>query len=183
MTAKSSQTSQATHSAPAPSLTGQDGPARCPLAIQLQASAQTLDGPTKVPLTAQPRCPSLLGRVCLYILAICSLGMGIIGVFVPGLPTTVFILIAAWAAARSSPKLHVWLIEHTLFGPILRNWEAGGFVSAKAKRAATLTMLVSVLFMLLAGVPLWALLFASTCMACVAVYLWRRPEPPADNAP
>lgn len=176
MTAKSSQTSQDTNAKPAPSLTGQDGPARCPLAVQLQAPAQDAQSQLR---SAQPlRCPSLLGRVCLYILAICSLGMGIIGVFVPGLPTTVFVLIAAWAAARSSPKLHNWLLQHKLFGPILRNWEAGGFVSAKAKRAAILTMLISVLIMLLAGVPRWALLLASGCMACVAVYLWRRPEPP-----
>lgn len=182
MTAPSSHTSTtSSDSAPAPSLTGQDEPARCPLAVQLQAPAQTMDEHTQAMLLAQRRCPSLLGRVCLYVLAICSLGMGIIGVFVPGLPTTVFILIAAWAAARSSPKLHLWLLEHKLFGPILRNWEAGGFVSGKAKRAATLTMLISVLIMLLAGVPLWALLFASGCMACVAIYLWRRPEPPEST--
>ncbi|MDH5858760.1 YbaN family protein [Lampropedia aestuarii] len=179
MTAKSSQTSPSNDTPAAPSLTGQDGPARCPLAVQLQAQAQ--DAQPQLRMSQPRRCPSLLGRVCLYILAICSLGMGIVGVFVPGLPTTVFVLIAAWAAARSSPKLHNWLLQHTLFGPILRNWEAGGFVSAKAKRAAILTMLISVLVMLLAGVPHWALLLASGCMACVAVYLWRRPEPPAQE--
>lgn len=179
MTAKPSDTSTTPTPDSGSSLTGQDQAPRCPLAVQLTAPVQAKDAHTQASVMAQRRCPSLLGRACLYLLAISSLGMGIIGVFVPGLPTTVFVLIAAWAAARSSPKLHLWLLEHKLFGPILSNWEAGGFVSAKAKRAATLTMLLSVLIMLLAKVPLWALLFASTCMTCVAIYLWRRPEPPS----
>ncbi|THT99894.1 DUF454 domain-containing protein [Lampropedia puyangensis] len=180
MTAKpsDSNTPSSPDSASAPSLTGKDQTAQCPLAVHL---AHTHADTTGSPPPIQRGCPSIIGRVLLYLLAITSLGMGILGVFVPGLPTTVFILIAAWAAARSSPKLHAWLLQHKLFGPILRNWEAGGFVSAKAKRAATLTMLASVLIMLLAGVPTWALLFASTCMACVAIYLWRRPEPPTEK--
>lgn len=143
-------------------------------------SAPRSDALPEAHALAQPaqRYPKLV-RWCLYLLALFFLAMGIIGVFVPGLPTTVFILMSAWAAARSSPRLHRWLQNHPLFGSILRNWEAGGFVSAKAKRAATLTMLICVLIMLLAKVPTWAVCTASFCMFCVATWLWQRPEPPS----
>lgn len=138
--------------------------------------------PTEAPTPPTETPPARLypkwARWGLYLLALLFLALGIIGVFVPGLPTTVFILMAAWAAARSSPRLHRWLQNHPLFGSILRNWEAGGFVSAKAKRAATLTMLICVLIMLLAKVPTWAVCTASFCMFCVATWLWQRPEPP-----
>lgn len=128
---------------------------------------------------AKPSCsyPRLI-RWGLYLLALLFLALGIIGIFVPGMPTTVFILMSAWAAARSSPRLHRWLQNHRIFGSILRNWEAGGFVSAKAKRAAILTMLICVLIMVLVEVPVWATCLASFCMFCVALWLWHRPEPP-----
>ncbi len=72
-------------------------------------------------------------RWVLRFFALLCLGLGIVGVFLPGLPTTVFILMASWAAARSSPRIHAWLHRHKLFGPMLRNWEAGGYVSRRAK--------------------------------------------------
>ena len=91
-------------------------------------------------------------RWLLLAFAVLCLVMGIIGVIVPGLPTTVFILMAAWAAARSSPRLYRWLWNHRLFGPLLRNWAQGGKVSRRAKWSATLLMALSgiVLFATLA---------------------------------
>lgn len=58
-----------------------------------------------------------------WLLAYVSLGTGIVGIFVPGLPTTVFILISAWAASRGSERLHTWLIQHPRFGPAIANWQ------------------------------------------------------------
>lgn len=68
-------------------------------------------------------------RWLLLAFAVLCLVLGVIGVFVPGLPTTVFILMAAWAAARSSPRLHQWLWFHPLFGGMLRDWAHGGCVA------------------------------------------------------
>ncbi len=59
------------------------------------------------------------------------LALGVIGIFVPGLPTTVFILMAGWAAARSSPRFHNWLEGHPLFGPMLRDWRKHGAVGGR----------------------------------------------------
>ena len=72
-------------------------------------------------------------RWLLLAFAVLCLALSIIGIIVPGLPTTVFILMAAWAAARSSPRLYRWLWNHRLFGPSLRNWAQGGKVSRRAK--------------------------------------------------
>jgi len=70
-----------------------------------------------VELPDLPPPPPAPVRWLLLALALLSLATGIVGIFLPGLPTTVFILIAAWAAARSSPRLHAWLWRHKLFGP------------------------------------------------------------------
>ena len=116
-------------------------------------------------------------RWLLHAFAVCCLALGIIGVIVPGLPTTVFILMAAWAAARSSPRLYLWLWNHRLFGPLLRNWAQGGKVSRRAKWSATLLMALSGIVLLVTGARPWVTGVATTCMACVAAWLWRRPEP------
>jgi uncharacterized membrane protein YbaN (DUF454 family) len=113
------------------------------------------------------------------ILAYLCLGLGIIGIFLPGLPTTPFVLLAAYAAARGSKRLHAWLLAHRLFGPMIRDWEASGAVSRKAKYWAIGTMgLCAVIFFLTA--PRWWMAAIGTgIMAVVGTWLWLRPEPQA----
>lgn len=118
-----------------------------------------------------------LVRFLLRALAISSLGLGIAGIFIPGLPTTVFILIAGWAAARSSPVLYAWLWHHRLFGPMLVNWSQGGNVSRRAKYSASAMMALCAVVLWIAPTPLWVRILASSCMACVLAWLWGRPEP------
>jgi len=118
-----------------------------------------------------------LVRCLLRVLAITSLCTGIAGIFIPGLPTTVFILIAGWAAARSSPRLHAWLWRHPIFGPMLLNWSRGGTVSRKAKYSASAMMSVCAAVLWLAPTPMWVRWLACGCMACVLIWLWLRPEP------
>jgi len=76
-------------------------------------------------------------------------GLGIIGAFLPVLPTTPFLLLAAWAATRGSPELDRWLHEHPRFGPPLIAWEQQGAVSTPAKWLACSLMAVSWIVMLL----------------------------------
>ena len=68
------------------------------------------------------------------------LGLGLLGVVLPVLPTTPFLLLAAGCFARSSPRLHRWLLDHPVFGPPIRNWEDNGAISRKAKRLAVGSM-------------------------------------------
>lgn len=124
-----------------------------------------------------------LARWLLVTLALVSLLLGLIGLFLPVLPTVPFILLSAWAAARSSPRLLVWLEGHRAFGPMLTEWRRGGVVRRRAKWLATLTMGVSAVFMLLTLPQRWMALLLIASMACVLVWLWRRPEKLTDTTP
>ena len=75
-----------------------------------------------------------------WLLAYGSLGLGLVGIVVPGLPTVPFVLLAAYAAARGSSRLHRWLLAHRQFGPVIRDWQAQGAVSRRAKWLATTMM-------------------------------------------
>ena len=105
-------------------------------------------------------------------------GLGLLGVVLPGLPTTPFVLLAAACFAKASPRLHRRLRRDPRFGPMIRDWKRHGAVSRRAKRLAALSMLLSSIILLWwkprAG---W---FGVTCMALISIWLWRRPEPPGD---
>ena len=72
-------------------------------------------------------------KIILLTIGWLSVGLAFIGVFVPGIPTTIFLIVALWAFARSSKKFHSWLLNHKRFGPILQNWESHKVVPRKAK--------------------------------------------------
>ncbi|HVI24886.1 MAG TPA: YbaN family protein [Xanthomonadaceae bacterium] len=114
-----------------------------------------------------------------WLLAYASLALGLVGIVVPGLPTVPFVLLAAWAAARGSTKLHRWLLAHRQFGPMIRDWQAQGAVSRRSKWLASV-MMVACGALLFATAPKWWMA-ATGCavMAVVAAWLWRRPEPRA----
>lgn len=135
-----------------------------------------------LPAAAPPAAPV---RWLLIVLAVTSLGLGIVGLFLPVLPTVPFILLSAWAAARSSPRLLAWLEAHSAFGPMLTEWRRGGVVRRRAKWLATVTMSGSAIIMLLILPERWIALVAIAVMACVLGWLWQRPEkmPEADVPP
>lgn len=143
--------------------------------MPLPAKPETPAAPTTPPTPAIEQRWYL--RWLLRLLALVSMCLGILGVFIPGLPTTVFILIASWAAMRSSPRLHGWLWQHRLFGPMLQNWQAGGCVSRKAKRSAAAMMAVCAVILWCTPTPTWVRILACSCMAAVLLWLWLRPEP------
>lgn len=110
--------------------------------------------------------------------AAACLGVGMAGVVLPLLPTTPFLLVAAYAASRSSSRLHAWLLGHRFFGETIRHWHEHRSVARRAKLAASGTMAASaaVLF-LVSRAPLAGA--ATALMALVGIWLWLRPEPPA----
>lgn len=112
------------------------------------------------------------------LLALLALVTGMVGVVLPGLPTVVFLLLAAWAAGKGWPALERWLLAHPRFGPPIDQWRAHRSVPRHAKWLATGTMTVSVVLIELSSLPLWAKLLLPVVMAVVLVWLWRRPEPP-----
>ena len=72
-------------------------------------------------------------KIILITIGWLSVGLAFVGTFVPGIPTTIFLIIALWAFAKSSKKFHSWLLNHKRFGPILQNWESHKIVPRNAK--------------------------------------------------
>ncbi|MEX1166980.1 MAG: YbaN family protein [Hydrogenophaga sp.] len=89
---------------------------------------------------------SRLIRALLWAAGSVSLALGIIGVVLPGLPTTPFILLAAACYAKASPRLHQWLLNHRWFGPMLRDWERDRSLTRRTKTIALVSMAVMVSF-------------------------------------
>ena len=125
-----------------------------------------------------PRGLTAPARWALQALAGLCVLLGLIGIVVPVLPTVPFLLVAAWAASRSSPRLHRWLLSHPRFGAPLREWEEAGVVPRYAKWFATGMVAVSGAVMAYLAPAGWlSLVFVGLAvMVGVLVWLWRRPE-------
>jgi len=109
------------------------------------------------------------------------IGLALIGAILPGLPTTVFVLIAAWSASRCSPRLRCWLKQHRLLGPSLHNWEQGGFIDRRTKWAASAGMLAALCIVLISIQHPILLLGILGFIAIGAIVVWSRPEPGPMN--
>ena len=116
-------------------------------------------------------------RLAYLCLAYGCVGLGAVGLFLPLLPTTPFLLVAAWAAPRASPRLDAWLQRHPRFGPILRAWREERAVPARAKWLACALMLLSWVIMVMTTSSLWVPLASGLLFITVAVYVCTRPLP------
>ena len=125
---------------------------------------------------------SRLIRFLFGLLAYVSLGIGLVAIVVPGLPTTEFILLAAWAATRSSPRLSAWLENHRLFGPMLHNWRNGKIITRRAKVSATASMLLCAGLMLVMLDHGWPIYLAIAGMSLGNLWIWSRPESLAHSS-
>lgn len=106
-------------------------------------------------------------------------GVGIVGAFLPVLPTTVFLLAATACFARSSPRLHGWLVNHPTFGPPIRNWHEHGAISRQAKRLAIGTMVVVFALSVVFGLAPVALAGQAALMLVGAGFILTRPDGPS----
>ncbi len=113
-----------------------------------------------------------LSWLCLGLICV---GFAAIGVVLPLMPTTVFLLIAAFAFARSSPRLHLWLLNHKVFGSLIRNWQEHGAITPKAKGVAVLSMGLVLVLSAVLKVPLWVLALQAVILSCVAIFILTRP--------
>ncbi|MBL8347280.1 MAG: YbaN family protein [Rubrivivax sp.] len=109
-------------------------------------------------------------------LALAALLLGLVGIFVPGLPTVPFLLVAAWAGGRGWPSLERWLLEHPKHGPAIRRWRDHRAVPRSAKWAATATMTLSTAVIALSPAPLSVKVGVPALMLAVGTWLWLRPE-------
>ncbi|PVA11413.1 DUF454 domain-containing protein [Pelagivirga sediminicola] len=105
-----------------------------------------------------------------------SLALGAIGVILPLLPTTPFILLAAFAFARSAPRLRARLAASRVFGPIIDDWEAHGVIAPRYKMMACGAMVLVLLGSVLGGLA-WRLIgIQALFMSGAAIYVLSRPS-------
>ena len=104
-----------------------------------------------------------------------SLGMAYIGVIVPGIPFSIFLVFAAYCFAKSSPRMHKWLYNHKYFGPFLTNWVQKRVFPTKGKYAMVLVMASSLAFLYFSTGNLKAFAWSGGFMALVAIWAWRFP--------
>lgn len=109
------------------------------------------------------------------------IALGTLGLFLPLLPTTVFILIAAFAFARSSPALHDWIMAHKVFGPMIRNWNEHGAIPTKAKILTVISILASFGLSFVFHLPVWAITIQGITLLIVALFVLTRPKPPRPS--
>ena len=100
--------------------------------------------------------------------------VGFVGIFLPLLPTTPFVLLAAFCFARGSERWERWLLGHPRWGPMVRDWRSQRAVPLRAKQLATVMMSVSCLWAWWVIPSLWRYLPAACCGA-TAIWLWRLP--------
>lgn len=110
------------------------------------------------------------------IIGLCSLLLGIVGIALPLLPTVPFILLAAFCFARSSQRLHQWLMAHPWFADALNNWHQQRAIRRGLKRKAMLVTSISFLASI-SLVPLLWVKFVLLGLALVLLtFMWRIPE-------
>lgn len=103
-------------------------------------------------------------------------GIGLVGIVVPGLPTTVFLLIAAWAFSRSSDRFQRWLVDHPRLGPPVIAWRDRGAIPLKAKVLAVVMMSVSLAIIIAYGSG-WVLpTIVGAIMVGAAAFVISRPN-------
>ncbi len=115
-------------------------------------------------------------RWCWRALGLLCVGIGAVGTVVPLLPTTVFLLIAAWAFARGSERWRLWLVNHPRFGPSIRAWQTQRAIPRKAKWIGIASLFASLLIALWMDLPPLALTLQVIALVCVSVFLLSRPD-------
>lgn len=128
-----------------------------------------------IPATVNPR--SRLLRALLLAAGLLSLALGVLGIFLPLLPTVPFLLLAAACFARSSERIHHWLVNHAHLGPMIAGFLDGQGIPRRAKMRA-----IALVWLTIPPSAIWlvshpwlkGLLFAIAL--AVTLYLWRLPE-------
>ena len=121
-----------------------------------------------------------------YALLVCgwsNVVLGTIGAVVPGMPTTVFLIIAFWAFTQSSPRMRIWLWNHPRYGATLQAWEHHRVIPPRAKCLAMMTMTVSlVIFIILASGWMLPVTVGGIMFVVSAFILTRPSHAPVETA-
>jgi uncharacterized membrane protein YbaN (DUF454 family) len=103
------------------------------------------------------------------------LGMAYVGVIVPGIPFSIFLVMAAYSFSKSSERMHRWIYNHKYFGPFLTNWTQKKVFPTKGKYAMVIVMSSSLLFLWFTTENIKAVAWSGGFMLLVAGWAWRYP--------
>ena len=114
-------------------------------------------------------------RIGLVAVGLVSLALGAIGIFVPLLPTTPLVLVAAFCFANSSDRLHRWLLNHNVFGPLIDNWRQHRAISRNAKVTSVVSMGAILVISWVLGVATPIIAVQAVVLGCSAAFILTRP--------
>lgn len=115
-------------------------------------------------------------KVIWAVLGLICIALAMVGVILPLLPTVPFLLLAAFFFARSSERLHNWLLSHPTLGPPIEDWQARGAINPKAKKIATLSIVAVFGISLVVGLKPAILIIQAVVLSCVLIFIWSRPN-------
>jgi uncharacterized membrane protein YbaN (DUF454 family) len=103
-------------------------------------------------------------------------GLGVLGAFLPVLPSTCFFIFAAYFFGKSSTRFENWLLNHRRFGPPVIAWRQSRAIPRPAKWMATLGMSFSVAMVYIGHAPFWVFILTLAVILPSAAYIWTRPD-------
>lgn len=115
-------------------------------------------------------------RILWVSLGLLCVGLGIVGVVLPLLPTVPFMLLAAYCFARSSERLHNWILSHPRFGPAVADWRERGAIGPRVKRLSTVSIAAVFAISLILGLRWTVLAIQAVVLTCVLIFIWTRPN-------
>lgn len=122
-----------------------------------------------------------MSRMLWGMLGLVALLLGLIGIPLPLLPTTPFLLLAAFCFSQSSERLHDWLMSHPRLSPPIKDWQRHGAISRKGKVLAAIAMLAALVGSIAFGAPAYAVIMQIVVLIGVSLFIFTRPSPPNIN--
>ena len=111
-----------------------------------------------------------------FTVGVVSLALGAIGVVLPVLPTTPFVILAAFAFGKSTPALQLWLENHQTFGPMIIDWREHGSISPRYKIIAISMMVAAIVLSIAMGVSTIVLAIQAICIIAAGSFILTRPS-------
>lgn len=110
------------------------------------------------------------------LLGLLAVALGALGIFLPVLPTTPLMILAAFFFSKSSPRLEAWLLDHRAFGPVIVDWRENGAIAPRIKRIATGAMAAVFVLSLILGVKPFVLVIQAICLGGASWFVLSRPN-------
>jgi len=128
-------------------------------------------------MTRQDNSAGWLTRVVFGVIGIAALAVGIVGIFLPLVPTTPLVILSAACFAKASPRVEAWLLRHKTFGPMVINWRKNRAIPMSGKIAACMGVAVGfTLFVTFSDPALWLQGVVLAVLLSVTVYVLTRPN-------